>query len=190
MVKKQKRKGEKIMAKKKVVVEINKEVIAVRTRLDSLVEEIKGVDADIAEFEALYNARLEEIKEQYESKMLTLKANRERILSQIAGHFSLAEPSQTKTQEKVALISGDIIKKKATLKMKPNREQLIAWAKLNGMDNFVKTKTTEDFDWAWFKEGLVIQEGLDKHSHVLDTITGEIIECIDVEIEPEKWEVR
>lgn len=174
------------MAKK---LEVNQDVVEVRARIDSRVEEVKRIDADIAEFEALYMARLEELEAQYQSKVMTLKANRERLMGEINAYFDLAEAKETKTQFKLTLLAGDVIRKKSGVKMNPDKEKLIEWARENAPDR-IKIKTSEDVDWAGIKDDLVIQQTLADVLVVMNTTTGEIMDCVEVEEVAERIEVK
>ncbi|MGL5764292.1 MAG: host-nuclease inhibitor Gam family protein [Sarcina sp.] len=174
------------MAKK---LEVNQEVIVIRSRIDSMVDEVKQVDANIAEFEALYMARLEELEAQYQSKVMTLKANRERLMGEINAYFEMSEPKETKTQFKLSLLAGDVIRKKAAVKMKPNKEKLLEWAKENEPDR-IKTKVVEDIDWMGLKDELNIQLDVEGNNVVMNITTGEIMDCVEVEEVAERIEVK
>lgn len=174
------------MAKK---LEVNQEVIAIRSRIDNMVDEVKQVDANIAEFEALYMARLKELEEQYQSKVMTLEAKRERLIGEINAYFEMSEPKETKTQYKLSLLAGDVIRKKATVKLKPNKDKLLEWAKVNDLER-IRTKVVEEIDWAGIKEELVIQLDAEGNNVVMNITTGEIMDCVEVEEVKERIEVK
>lgn len=175
------------MAKK--LVDLNQEVIENRAKIDCLVEEVKETEANIAEFEALYKKRLEDLEKQYQERILTLTDRKEKLLGEINAWFEFAEPKETKTQYKLSVLAGDVVRKKASLKYEPDKAQLLEWAKENDKA-LVKTTVKEDVDWMQLKGRLVMQQDLEGNTVALDTESGEIIPGVAVVEVAAKLEVK
>ena len=79
--------------------------------------------------------------------------------------------SETKTQYKVALLCGDVILKKAKKDYDKDTNKLLQWALENNLEEFVKTKQTQEFDWATFKATLEIIED----DVIINKETGEVM---------------
>lgn len=175
------------MAKK--IKEVNQETIEARVRIDIEVEAVKGINVEIEEFEALYKERLKKLEEQYQEKKMNLEIKKTYHMDQIAGLFDLAEATETKTQFKLNLLSGDVVKKKPNLKYEPNKAMLLEWARENDKE-LVKTKVVEDLDWLNLKARLVMQQDLEGHTVALDTLTGEVLQGVEVVEVEAKMEVK
>lgn len=58
---------------KGMVVELDPHVIQMKVDMDNLVEDIKGLDIESVELEALYKAQIEQLKARFEEKQLLVK---------------------------------------------------------------------------------------------------------------------
>ena len=110
-------------------IEINEEELKIKEAMDSKVEEITELQTTKAEIEALYKAKLETLKAQYEEKVQGITANIDYKMQELKSMFGRVSHKSTKTQEKVSLLGGDVVLKKASIKLDYDKEALLAAAK-------------------------------------------------------------
>lgn len=149
---------------------------------DWAVQKIAEEKAEYQRLEELAKAQVDEIlgkaakaKERYESKTSFLT-------SCLRDYFESVPHKETKTQETYALLSGRLIKKKGGYKTKQDNEKLVAWLKKNNYSDFIKI--TESPKWAELKKQLVIGD------EVIDKITGEIVDGVMSELQPDSFSVE
>lgn len=111
------------MAKK--VVEVDERVIAVQAQMDERVYEIRMLDQDEAELEALLETRIEEIRTSFANKVEKIGSRRNQLITEIRTLFDQVPSKETKTQAKVTLLSGDVVVKKAGLKLDYDKKVLL-----------------------------------------------------------------
>ena len=155
------------MAKK---VEVDERVIAIQTQMDNKVTEINEIEQQKAEFEALYEAKMQELKEQYTNRIEKLDSRKNMLLAEIRTLFNEVPHKATKTQEKVSLLAGEVVLKLPTKKIDYDKVKLLEWAKAAGENDLINTKIIEEFKWADFKSKLTIDDG-----KIINAETGEII---------------
>lgn len=103
------------------------------------------------------------------------------LKSQLEQYFDSVVHKVTKTQERYQLLSGCLVRKKATVKYVRDNDAMIQWLKDNQMNEFIKT--TYSPDWENLKKHTSLSEG----QVVLDS--GEIVEGVTAEIVPDEFTV-
>ena len=158
------------MAKK--VVEVDERVIAVQAQMDEKVEEIHQVEQEQAELQALLDTRIQKIRDSFQGKFDSLNSRKEYLMTELRTLFDQVPHKETKTQAKVTLLSGDVVVKKATVKLDYDKKVLLENAEQTGLGEYITTKEVKDFDWASLKAKLEIQED----GSIINTETGEVLE--------------
>lgn len=158
------------MAKKKEI-ELDPVVIQNKARMDEIVEELKAIEVSEAERKAILLERIQKLTEQSEDKGVCAGARKRHLQEELKVLMDTVPKSETKTQYKVALLCGDVILKKAKKDYDKDTNKLLQWALENNLAEFVKTKQTQEFDWATFKATLEIIEG----GVIINKETGEVM---------------
>lgn len=166
------------MAKK--TVEIDEREVQIKAQMDAKVEEIHDVEKEQAELQALLDARIAEIKASFEGKFNSLNSKKDYLMAELRNMFSQVTAKETKTQAKVTLLSGDVVVKKATVKIDYDKKVLLENAEATGLMEYVKTKEVKDFDWTGLKAKLEIQED----GSIVNTETGEVVEIEGLSVLP------
>ena len=121
-------------------------------------------------------AKIKSIKEQTAGKTQFLE-------SMLYKYFQTVEHKKTKTTEKYKLLSGTLTLKIKEPKAVYNDEDLIDYLKANNLNGYIKTE--EKPKWGEYKKSLKYESGM-----VIDTTTGEVVECIKLEEQPEEFKVE
>lgn len=166
------------MATKKV--EVDERVIAVQAQMDEKVYEIRILDQQEAELNALLDARIEEIRSSFANKVEKIASRRDYLISEIRALFDQVPSKETKTQAKVTLLSGDVVVNKPRLKLDYDKKVLLENAEATGLTEYIKTKEVKDFDWTSLKEKLEVQED----GSIVNTETGELLEIEGLTVLP------
>lgn len=174
------------MAAKKV--EIDERVIAIQAQMDEKVYEIRMLDKQESELNALLEVRIEQIEASHREKKERIGSRREQLKSELRVLFEQVPSKDAKSQSKVTLLSGDVVVKKPFLDFEPKKDILLKNAEINGLSDFVKTKEVKDFDWAGLKKMLRIQED----GSIIHTETGEVLEIegLSVVTKPEQLVIK
>ena len=151
--------------------ELDEQIIQFKVEMDNVVENIKGIDYELLELEALLKAQIEQLKERFEEKQYLLKEKREKLQTQLRVLFEQVPQNETKTQRKVKLLNGDVVVKKARLDFEKDGDKLLEWARENNRDELINRKEVLTFKWADFKKRLVPTE-----CGIVDVETGETLE--------------
>lgn len=210
------------MAKK---IELDERVLKVQAEIDAKVEYVNELNMEKAQADALYKSKLEALKEQYDKRVEGIQGNIDYAMQEIKVLFDQVPHKSTATQEKVSVLAGDVILKKAYYDLDYDKKALLEQAQqqvqlyessrlqleaaIAELDNeidaahavgefdraddvvkernklieaqealecplgeYIKTKQVEDFDWAKFKENLVIGE----NESIINGLTGEVIQ--------------
>lgn len=157
------------MATKKV--DIDERVIAIQTQMDQRVEEVHKVEQEQAELQALLDARVQQLRNNFQGKFDILSSRKDYLISEIRALFEEVPHKETKTQAKVTLLSGDVVVKKAGLKLDYDKKILLENAEATGLTEYITTKEVNDFDWTSLKAKLEIQED----GSVVNVETGEVL---------------
>lgn len=172
---------------KGVGLELDARVIQMKVNMDNLVEDIRGIDIECVELEALFKAQVEQIKTRFEEKQYLLKKKKEGLQRELRFLFEQVPQSETKTQRKVKLLNGDVVIKKAKEEFVKDTDKLVEWAKANNREDLVNRKEVLSFKWADFKKRLVPTE-----YGIIDADTGETlhIEGLTTVIKEEELEIK
>lgn len=132
---------------------------------------------DVADFEiGQLKQQKQNILDKYESNTAFLR--------NALGDFMKISPCKTsKTQQKLVLPSGDVIMKFEKVDFDVEKDKLVNFLEQNNLEDFVKVEKSPM--WGDFKKRLSIID-----ENVVDTETGEIMECIRVKYVPMKIEVK
>lgn len=147
---------------------------AVKKIAEEKAERDRLVELAKAEIEEL-KAKIEWIETAYNDRTGFLK-------SQLAEYFRAVEHKETKTKETYKLLNGTLEMKKARQEIRHDDGALLEYFRNNGMAQYIKT--TEKPMWAEFKKSLEIAGDI-----VVNTDTGEQVECLTVEEIPEEFNV-
>ena len=145
--------------------------------MDQLVEKIKELDTAILELNELFKMRTELLKDQYEEQKYKLEQKRDRQQSYLRELFEQVPQSETKTQRKVKLLSGDVVVKKSKLDFEKDNEKLLEWAKAHQREDLISRKETLSFKWADFKKNL-----LTTPTGIVEVATGELLNIPGLEV--------
>lgn len=172
---------------KGVVVELDTRIVQIKVDMDNLIEDIKGLDVEQLELEALFKAQIDQIKVRFEEKQYLLKVKKEGLQRELRFLFEQVPQSETKTQRKVKLLNGDVIVKKAKEDFEKDADKLLEWAKANDKEELINKKEVLSFKWADFKKRLVPTE-----CGIIDAETGETldIEGLTTVIKEEELEIK
>lgn len=155
-------------------------------KVDRYIEEIKENNENLKRYEVIMNKRINELKEQYNQKKESILKKNHFLLTTLNTYAKQQKAlKSTKTQQKLSLLSGDIVIKKAAKKMKaPTKDKV---EKL--VENYPEHKIVEEvvkIDWKELKKKLIIQDGV-----VIDKETGEdISDLVTIEDLPEETIVK
>ncbi len=174
------------MANKRTI-NIDERTIQIKVEMDQLVEKIKELDDAILELNELFKMRTELLKEQYEEKKYELEQKKDKQQSYLRELFEQVPQSETKTQRKVKLLSGDVMIKKAKLDFSKDNEALLKWAQENRREELISRKETLSFKWADFKKNL-----LTTPNGIVELATGELLDIPGLEVikTEEKLEIK
>ena len=174
------------MAAKKV--EVDERVVAIQSQMDEKVAEVHQVEQEQAELQALLDARVQQLKDSFQGKFDILNGRKEYLTSELRVLFDQVPHKETKTQAKVTLLSGDVVVKKAGLKLDYDKKVLLENAEATGLGEYIVTKETKDFDWSGLKSKLEIQED----GSIVNVETGEVLEIEGLSIieQPEQIVIK
>ena len=161
----------------KQAAQIDARTIQLKVEMDQLVEKIKELDTAILELNELFKMRLELLKEQYEEKKYELEQKKDKQEGYLRELFEQVPQSETKTQRKVKLLSGDVVVKKSKLDFEKDNDKLLEWAKANQREDLISRKETLSFKWADFKKNL-----LTTPTGIVEAATGELLNIPGLEV--------
>lgn len=166
---------------------IDEQTMQIKVEMDQLVEKIKELDIAILELNELFKMRSELLKKQYEEKKYELEQKKDKQRGYLRELFEQVPQSETKTQRKVKLLSGDVVVKKSKLDFEKDTDKLLEWAKANQRDDLISRKETLSFKWADFKKNL-----LTTPTGIVEVATGELLDIPGLEVikTEEKLEIK
>ena len=155
--------------------------------IDWLIQQIKDDRRAIEQLEKIKNDRIEQIKESYNDKVNKVESGINSKMESIRNYLleNDVKMVEAKTQTKFEGLSGEFVIKYPKSKIKRDDKQLLEYFKQNKKDEFIKSKIVEKPDWTAYKKQLEI-----RGDKVVDTTTGVVVNVLEVEVEPEKWEVK
>lgn len=155
-------------------------------KVDRYIEEIKENNEDLKRYEDIMNKRIDELREQYNQKKESILKKNHFLLTTLNTYAKQQKAlKSTKTQQKLSLLSGDIVIKKAAKKMKaPTKDKVEKLA-----EAYPEHKIVEEMvkvDWKELKKKFVIQNG-----KVYDKETGEeVSDLVTIEDKPEETIIK
>lgn len=138
---------------------------------------IAEAESELDRWETFYLGMIEQIRKRTSHTVEILRGK-------LAEYFETVPHKVTATQEKYSLPSGDLVFKAPRKVWTHDNDQLIRWAKENGMTELIKT--TEAIDWQRLKKRLV--EAAD--GVICDQETGLVCEAVTVETSEPEFTVR
>lgn len=149
-------------------------------KADWAIAQIKEAEEERDRLISLAAMQIEELEDRIEE--LTSKCENETkyLKSLLAQYFETVPHKETKTLETYKLLSGSLIYKKPSTKINHDDEILV---ELYAGTDLVETK--KSFRWGEFKKDLLIDDG-----KVIDTVTGEILDCCTVEEVPASFDIK
>lgn len=153
------------------------------SKADWAIKKIAAAKAEYERLEALAEEETERIKEQLEAAKKRFVSDAEFYKSKLAAYFDRVEHKSTKTQETYQLLSGKLVRKYGAVKPSYDDTEMLDYLKGNGLNEFVAV--TEKPAWGEYKKRLTITE-----AGAVDTETGEMIPCIQVEKQPDTFDVK
>lgn len=154
--------------------------VAADRMVRAIKEEESTRDRIIAIAEAK-KAELEGLIEYYRNRCEGKNKYRREVLKR---YFDTVERRETKTTEKYELLSGTLVLKKPRTTMKViNDSQLVEWLEASGRGDFVKVEKKPR--WGDLKKVLTCENGI-----VTDLETGEVVNGVDIEEQPESFAVK
>lgn len=157
-------------------------------RMDDLIEQIQQQEGEQKDLLDIYNAKIAALDFLYKEKNEKIESNINYMKAELMALFDRVPKKETKTQQKVKLLCGDVIVKKPTIKFSHDDKKLLEWAKENDKEELIKTKESSSFDWAAFREQLA----LTSDNQILDNETGEVLQLDGLSLEqtPEKLVIK
>lgn len=132
---------------------------------------------------SLANSQIDDLK----SQIVNLEQNYETKTGYLKGllseYFDTVQHKETKTQESYKLLSGSLVMKKPSQRICKDDDSLVTYLEKNNLNNFVDVKKSPK--WAEFKKQTEIIDG-----KVIDTASGEVIDCLTVEDVPVSFNVK
>ena len=154
---------------------------------DELITDIRELEADKERFANIARGRIENIQSALEIQINHINNEIQFNKDQLRAFFTTVNKKETKTQESYSLLSGRLVMKKATTKLKHDDKKIAEWAAVNASE-YITIKSTSILNWTEFKKDLVIVNGA-----LMDKVTGEILENIEgllIEEVKESFEVK
>ena len=140
-------------------------VIDTDAKAEWALTKIREARADRDKWVEWYKAKIDEITQQTDFDTMNL----ERMLAE---YFATVPHKKTKTQESYKLPGGKLVLKTQNPEYTRDDKAVIAWAKANGLPQFVKVE--EKLAWQELKDATAVFEG-----HIV-TEDGEIVPGVEV----------
>lgn len=142
------------MAKK---IEVDERIIQVQTQMDNIVEDIHDIDQQKAELQAVLNAKVQALKESFNSRIESLNSKREYLTAILKPLFEQVPQKIAQTQRKVILLSGEVVVKNAGKNIDYDKDKLLELAE---------------------KEE---KERLEKYSAAMEELTNVLAKCEEID---------
>lgn len=149
---------------------------------DWAVSKIAAERAELDRIKALAKEQIDRIKMKVEAAEKRCEKGTAFLTSKLAQYFETVEHKKTKTQHTYRLLSGRLVKKLGGTALKQDEQKLLEYLKASGQTELIKTE--ESPRWGDFKKHLQVEGG-----QVIDTTTGEIVECVSIEEKPDVFTV-
>lgn len=149
---------------------------------DWAVAKIAEERAELTRIRALADEQISRIMAKVEAAEKRYENGTAYLTSKLAEYFSTVPHKKTKTTESYRLLSGTLKMKKGGASMKQNDEKLLEYLRTSGNEDMIQT--TEKPKWGEYKKRLKIIGG-----QIVDNITGEIVEGVEVIEKPNTFTV-
>ena len=150
---------------------------------DWAIRKIAEERAETERIEKIALDLIEETKNKIELAKKRCETNTSYLQSKLAEYFETVPHKATKTQEKYTLLSGSLVRKYGKPKAEYDDAELVNYLKKTGKTEYIKVK--ESPAWGEYAKQLSITD-----SGAIDTETGELVECIKVIPQADKFEVK
>jgi phage host-nuclease inhibitor protein Gam len=148
------------------------------------IKKIKAAEDEYVRLMELVQAERKELDLKAEELSKHLESETGYLKGLLFKYFETVEKKETKTQQSYKLLSGSLVLRKPSVKIvKPDETKLVEFLEANGYEKFVQTKKSAA--WGEFKKEVEIKDG----QVILDD-TGEVLDWIDTEEDPGKFEVK
>lgn len=151
---------------------------------DWAIMKIKAERDEAERLVSIGNEQIETIKEKQDSIKKQAENKCRYLLSLLNEYFHCVPHKETKTQETYKLLSGSLVKKKASIKYEKDEKAFSEWLEANGYDSLVET--VKKPKWAEFKSQIAV----DGDGNVIDTETGCFVEGITTVVVPESFDIK
>lgn len=166
------------------IVETETFVIDSDSKAEWALNKIREEQAEFRRMEMVCYEMIRQYQEKIKSAQETYEKKTSYLRNQLEQYFETITPKATKTQATYQLPSGKLKKKFGTPEFIRDEVELIMY--LKSVDTYkVFIKTKESVDWSGFKSCLSING-----EYAVETINGEIVPGVKVEMKPDKFEVE
>lgn len=149
---------------------------------DWAVRKIAEERAELARIRELADEQIARIEEKLAAAERRCENGTRFLTAKLAEYFETVPHKTTKTKHSYRLLSGTLTKKLGGTTMKQNDEKLLEFLKASGNDDMIQT--TEKPKWGEFKKRLEIMGG-----QIVDTLTGELVEGVELIEKPDTFSV-
>lgn len=139
--------------------------------------------AEYERLQSLADKQIEEIKLRAESAKKRYERKTAFINGKLMEYFHNVPHKSTKTTEKYALLSGNLVLKKAAKKPVVDDEKLVEWLGANGYTDYIKTE--QSARWGDLKKALDLSGEVPVFKE-----TGEVVKGVTFEDVPEEFKVE
>lgn len=133
------------------------------------INRIKEAENDLDKWTRYYNLMIERIKNTTEHTTAVMR-------DKLQAYFQTVPHTESKTQEKYSLPSGDLVMKKAKTTWVHDDDALMQWCDSNGFSECVKVKRS--ISWADVKKRLTE----DSNGVICDAETGVVCDAVRAEV--------
>lgn len=154
------------------------------TSADWAVRKIAEEREELNRLKSLAEEQIAKIQAKIDAAEKRCLSNTSYLTSKLSEYFATVPHRSTKgkTKETYKLLSGTLTYKFGKPDLKPDNAELVNYLKKSGKNELIKTE--EKPMWGEFRKLLSVVDGT-----VIDTETGEIVECVTVEERPDTFTV-
>lgn len=165
-------------------IEEQEERYAIRSdaEADRWLEKVREARVERDRLVSACKERIEEFNARIKAAENNCESETGYVLGLLFEYFATVPRKKTKTQESYALPSGKLVLKTASVAPRADDEKLLRWAQENAPEY---VQTISKTRWSELKKALVL-----KDDHYIFVETGEIVDGLTPEEQPEKFEVK
>ena len=149
---------------------------------DWAVRKIAEERAELTRIRELADEQIARIEEKLAAAERRCENGTRFLTAKLAEYFETVPHKTTKTKHSYRLLSGTLTKKLGGITMKQDDAKLLEFLKTSGNDDMIQT--TEKPKWGEYKKRLEIMGG-----QVVDTLTGELVEGVELIEKPDTFSV-